>query len=236
MLIIHDKRLPEEAIKKLNEYGECLPFYSENITYQEIAGHPDIFFFPAEESIIVAPNTPQHFINYLKKKEITTRIGNTPVGNQKKNSTCYNVVMTKNYIIHNEKYTDSSILENFTNKIFIHVNQAYTRCSLFALKNESFITSDRGIEKELSKRGLACLYISPKEIKLPGYPHGCIGGCLGIYENNVFLIGNPKHHPEGSKLEAFIRRNDYNLICLCDDQLFDGGGVFFVKDLQNIEI
>lgn len=233
MIIIHDKRLPEEAINKLNEYGECLSFYSEDITYQEIAGHPDIFFFPTKDLVIVAPNTPQYFINYLENKGIILKFGNNSVGNQKENSTHYNVVMTENYIVHNKKFTDSTILENLVNKTFIHVNQAYTRCSLLPLKNDSFITSDKGIEKELSKYGLGCLYISPKEILLPGYPHGCIGGCMGIYENNIFIIGHLKHHFEGEKLEFFLREHNYNVIYLYDGKLFDGGGLFFIKQKKS---
>jgi len=226
MIIIHDKRLPEEAVKNLNKHGKCLPFYTENITYQEIAGHPDIFFFPTKNFVIVAPNTPQQFINYLKDKKIALKIGNTPIGNQKENSTCYNVVMTEHYIIHNKKYTEASILENFGNKTFIHVNQAYTRCSLLPLKNDTFITSDKGIERALSKHGLNCLHISPKEILLPGYPHGFIGGCIGVSENTVFLIGHPKHHSEGEKLESFLQDNGYNLVSLYDGTFFDGGGLF----------
>lgn len=228
MLIIHDKRLPVEAIEKLNRFGECLPFYTENITYQEIAGHPDIFLFPTENFVIVAPNTPQHFINYLKTKKIAVKMGANPIGNQKENSTCYNVVMTENYIIHHRKFTDTTILKNFENKTFIHVNQAYTRCSLLPLRHDCFITSDRGIEKTLSKYGLDYLYISPNKILLSGYPHGFIGGCMGVSENNVFLIGHPKHHPDGDKLESFLRERNYNLICLYDGQFFDGGGVFFI--------
>jgi hypothetical protein len=227
MIIIHDKRLPKEAIEKLNEYGDCLPFLSENITCQEIAGHPDIFFFPTEEFTIVAPNTPQYFINYMKTKGLPLITGTTPVGNLKENSTCYNVVMTEKYLIHHRKFTDAAILQNTQDKIFIHVNQAYTRCSLLPLKNDSFITSDRGIEKTLSQHGLNCLYISPKEIILPGHPYGFIGGCMGVYERNVFLIGNPQHHSDGAKLEAFIHDNGYHLISLYDGKFFDGGGVFF---------
>ncbi|MCL2290647.1 MAG: hypothetical protein FWC34_08100 [Bacteroidetes bacterium] len=228
MLIIHDKRLPKKVIIKLGEYGECLPFYSENITYQEISGHPDIFFFPSENHVIVASNTPSYFINFLKNKGISIKIGHNSIGSQKENSTCYNVVMTENFIIHNRKFTDTVILENFSDKTFIHVNQAYTRCSLLPLKNDTFITSDKGIEKELSKHGLTCLYISPKEILLPGYPHGFIGGCMGVYENNIFLIGYPKYHSEGEKLESFLRENNYKLISLYDGKFFDGGGVFFI--------
>ena len=230
MIIIHDKRLPEEVAGKLNKYGECMPFYSENITYEAIAGHPDIFFFPADKFVIVAPNTPRHYIDFLQNKGISLKFGNTLIGTKKDNSTCYNVVISDNYIIHNKKYTDTSIIENVCNKIFINVNQAYTRCSILPLRNDCFITSDKGIEKELSKQNINCLYISPKEILLQGFPNGFIGGCMGVYQNKVFLIGNPDFHPDGEKLKSFLYHNDYELISLYDGKFVDGGSLFFIEE------
>ncbi|MDL2228504.1 hypothetical protein LJC25_05255 [Bacteroidales bacterium OttesenSCG-928-K03] len=233
MIIIHDKRLPEEAIQNLQKYGDCLPFYSENITYKEIAGHPDIFFLPTEKFVIVAPNTPQHYIDYLKKQNVTLIIGQNSVGNKKEDSTCYNAVVSDNYIIHNKNFTDQSIFQNIKEKEFIQVNQAYTRCSLLPLKNDCFITSDRGIEKELLNNKLTCLYVSPKEIELPGFPYGFIGGCMGIFEDKVFIIGNLDFHPEGKKIEAFLHENDYQIISLYDGKLFDGGSIFFINNFYN---
>ncbi len=200
MIIIHDKRLPEEALVTLHQYGECLAFYTENSTYEEIAGHPDIFFFPTKDYIIVAPNTPSQYIHFLKGKGFSLKTGNTAIGMKKENSTCYNVVLSNSFIIHNKNYTDISILENTKDKKFISVNQAYTRCSLMPLKNDNFITSDKGIEKELSKHGLNCCSISPQEILLPGFPYGFIGGCMGVFQDTVFIIGNLKYHSQGEKL------------------------------------
>jgi hypothetical protein len=79
------------------------------------------------------------------------------------------------------------------------------------------------------KYGLNCLYISPKEILLPGHLHGFIGGCMGVYKNTVFLTGNLKHHPEGKKLDSFLQERNYNIINLYDGKFFDGGGIFFVN-------
>ena len=227
MIIIHDKRLPQEAIARLQQYGQSLPFYTENITYEEIAGHPDIFFFPLENTIIIAPNTPSQYIDFLQERGIILIQGSTSVGAKKENLTCYNAVLSDNYIIHNKKYTDISILEKTKHKRFIHVNQAYTRCSLLPLKKDHFITSDKGIEKELSEHGLNCCYLSPKEILLPGFPYGFIGGCMGVYQNTVFVIGNLDFHSQGEKLRTFLSSLDYNIVELYGGKLFDGGSLFF---------
>lgn len=228
MIIIHDKRLPQDAIATLQQYGECLPFYTENITYEEIAGHPDIFFFPAEDYIIAAPNTPLQYLHFLQERGISIKIGNIAIGTKQENSTCYNAVLSDNYIIHNNKFTDISILENTKDKQFIHVNQAYTRCSLMPLKNDCFVTSDKGVENELIKKKLNCFYISPKEILLPGFPYGFIGGCMGVHKNTIFLIGNPDFHSDGKRLQSFLHELDYEIVSLYNGKFFDGGSLFFI--------
>ena len=227
MIIIHDKRLPKEAVATLHQYGDCVPFYSENITYEEIAGHPDIFICPMGDKIIVAPNTPQALTTRLQSAGLTLEKGKIDVGKKKQNSTCYNVVVTDRYIIHNPKYTDPVILNNAENRKFISINQGYTRCSLLPLKNDCFLTSDRGIEKDLSKHNLNCFYISPEEIVLPGFSYGFIGGCMGIYQNTVFIIGNLNYHSQGKNLKTFLQTLQYEIVELYNGNLFDGGGLFF---------
>ena len=229
MIIVHDKRLPKEAIATLHQYGECLPFYTENRTYEKIAGHPDIFICPIGDKIIVAPNTPQEFITALLSVGLTLEKGTTAVGEKKQNSTAYNVVVADNYIIHNPKFTDPAILNNKGNRKFVPIKQGYARCSLLPLKNDCFLTSDRGIEKDLSKHGLNCLYISPEKIVLHGFPYGFIGGCMGIYRNLVFIIGNLDYHPQGKDLKIFLHSLQYEIVELYDGQLFDGGGLFFLE-------
>ena len=229
MIIIHDKRLPKEAIASLHQYGECVSFYTENSTYEEIAGHPDIFICPIGDKIIVAPNTPQEIITALLSAGLTLEKGTTAVGKKKQNSTSYNVVITDNYIIHNPKFTDSVILNSKGNRKFIPINQGYARCSLLPLKNDCFLTSDKGIEKDLSKHNLHSYYISPEEIILPGFPYGFIGGCMGIYRNTVFIIGNLGYHPQGEKLKTFLYSLHYEIVELYNGKLFDGGGLFFLE-------
>jgi hypothetical protein len=97
------------------------------------------------------------------------------------------------------------------------------------LKEDNFITSDKGIEKELLKQGLNCLYLSPKEILLPGFANGFVGGCMGTYKNRVFIIGNPDFHSEGKQLQAFLHGMNYEIISLYNGRLFDGGSLFFLE-------
>lgn len=228
MLIIHDVRLPESLIQTLNHLGSCIAFNSKGITYEAIAGHPDIFFCWIKDTLVVAPNTLEEYMQGLKEYKITYKIGFTPVGEQKYNSTAYNAVVTDNYIIHNRNYTDKSILEQQGNRKYIHVNQAYTRCSLLPLGKDSFLTSDQGIAKTLSKYGLNSCCVSPKGILLQGYKNGFIGGCMGVYGNKVLVCGHLDYHLEGEKIRAFLHGLGYEIIELYKGPLIDGGSLLIM--------
>jgi len=232
MIIIHDSRLPEAAIINLHKYGEYLPFITENITQNAIAGHPDIFFCPVDEKMIVAPNIPAVYIDFLLEKKVDYVTGKTIVGNQKQNTTPYNAVITDKYVIHNSRFTDVSILEATKNKIFIDVKQGFTRCSLMPLKDDNFLVSDKGIEKKLQEYELNCHFFSPEEIILPGLTYGLIGGCMGAYQNKVFIIGRLKYHSDGDKTKLLLRNLNYEIVELYDGKLFDGGSLFFIQSDQ----
>ena len=227
--LIHHKYLPEEAICNLSKYGELLPFHSKQITQAAIACHPDIFLCPIDDTLIVAPNTPDYFMKLLSEKRIPFETGKYAIGKLKQDSAHYNVVVTERFIIHNQKYTDPAILVRAGNRQFIHVNQGYTRCSLLPLKEDSFLTSDEGIAKVLKAHHLNCCYVSPEKILLPSLPYGFIGGCMGVWKNQVFVIGNLKYLPEGEKVTHFLQELGYEIVSLYDGKLFDGGSLFLVR-------
>ena len=232
MLIIHDARLPLSIIQTLRNYGTCIAFISENITYLPISGHPDLFFCPIDNKVIVAPNTPPEYIKILEKYAVSMTLGNTFVGFQKQYVSAYNVVVSDHYIIHNSKFTDNVILENKENREFINIKQAFTRCSLLPLKNDIFLTSDRGIVDKLDDYSLKYCYVNPDEIILPGYKNGFIGGCMGVCENRVFICGNLDFYSEGEKIKIFFKSLDYEIIELYQGPLFDGGSLILIDNQQ----
>lgn len=228
MLIITDSRCPSEAIKKLKIYGEVISFQTRGILYEAISGHPDIFFIKTESGLILAPNLPDKFKKILNKKNISFFEGENGVDKVYPQTAAYNAVITEELFIHNLKYTDKYLLEKFSGLEKIHVNQAYTRCNLLALKENHFITSDHGIERVLKKRNLAVLYINPEKIILPGMKNGFFGGCCGIHGNTIFIIGNLDFIDDGKTARKYIADLGYELIELYDGPLFDGGGLIFL--------
>ncbi len=245
MLIIIDKRIPEEAKQTLAGYGELLEFATHGITYDAISGHPDIFFCQTPGGLIVAPNTPAEFLLQLKFRNIPYTPGEKPVGSKYPGTARYNAVVTDNYLIHNTSVTDPSILNSTLTFIPSHsflrpspysilrspysIRQAYTRCNLIALGDDHFITSDRGIEKALISNNLEVLYVSPRDIILPGFPNGFFGGCCGVWEDRLFITGSLNYYSEGEKVRQFSRRAGFRVIELYDGSLLDGGGILFIN-------
>ncbi len=227
MLIIGDARLPAKAIENLSAFGTFVPFATRDITYEAVSGHPDLFFCQQEQQVIVAPNTPKQYLTTLQNHNISFIQGRLYVGKKYPQTSRYNAVVTDNILVHNTIYTDTSLKEIFSKKEFIPVNQGYTRCNLLVLNNSLFITSDNGIYNQLQKRHLDVHYFSPEGILLPGFEHGFLGGCLGIFENRIFVTGSLSRFPEGKKLSILLESRHYEIVELYDGPLFDGGGLFF---------
>ena len=227
MIIIADNRIPDEAKSQLEKYGGVEYLSSKGITYPAVSGHPDIFFCQLGVQLIATPNTPVDIIYKLTKESVGVIFGKSEIGNIYPETARYNAVITDEFFIHNTAYSDIEIKKNSTAENVIHVNQAYTRCNLIPLKNNCFITSDRGIENALLKSKLDVLYVNPDGILLPGHKNGFIGGACGITEYKLFFLGDLDYFPEGDKIRKYI--TDYEIIELYKGPLFDGGSLIFIS-------
>jgi len=229
MLIFTDKKIPQPAKEALQKYGELVEFFTRDITYEAISGHPDIFITPFDNQLITAPNLPVFFQNLLAENNISFTKGEKPVGSRYPETSFYNGVVTENFLIHRTNQTDDSILRLCLQKAKIKVKQGYTRCNLIALNEKKMITSDQGIYQELTKKDIETLFVDPRGIRLPGFSNGFIGGTCGILGNKLFLIGNLRFFAEGKKVRDFIKNTGIELIELYKGPLFDGGGIFFIE-------
>ncbi len=227
MISIVDKRIPDTAKEKLSQLGNVIPICTEGIVYDAIKGHPDLFFCKTDDKLIVAPNLPAKYFNILKKENIPFIKGGKPVGDMYPYTAHYNAVISKSYFIHNKKVTDPVLLNTTKDKQYIHVNQAYTRCSLLPLHDDKFITSDMGIYNVLQKNGTDVHWFSPEGISLPGFIHGFLGGALGIMENNIFILGSLSKYKSGNQLRELLEKYGYQITELYDGPLLDGGSIIF---------
>ena len=228
MKVIANSSIPISALSKLKEYSNVLLFETTEIIYHAISGHPDVFFCFTDKHLVIAPNTPTKFKKTLSDNNISYIEGQKKVGNNYPDTATYNAVITEKFLIHNLKITDNLIKETCNNKIAIHVNQAYTRCNLLPLKNDSFITSDKGIYKTLQAKKLNIIYVDPKGIILPGFNNGFFGGACGVTKNQVFIVGSLNFFTDGEKVTQFIEDLGYQIIELYNGSLYDGGSLIFI--------
>lgn len=230
MLIIIDKKIPEVAKEKLASFGKLLELETENITYDAISGHPDIFFHQATDELIVAPNLPSQYIDILRDEDISFIMGEQEVGAKYPASAAFNAVSTENHLIHNFRNTDAAITRTLEDADLIHVDQGYTRCNLIAFDDKHFISSDEGIDRVLKRFDKDCLLVSNEGIELKGFDHGFFGGCCGIYHNKLFVLGTLKGHPDQEAIEEYAAARGHYIIELFDGALFDGGSIIFVEN------
>ncbi len=205
-----------------------MPFETNGITYPVISNHPDVFLCYTKNQLIIAPNTPHAFKQKLIANGVNFIEGSTNVGNKYPNTALYNAVVTDDFIIHNLKITDKTILNSCKDKHQIHVNQSYTRCNLLPLKNNSFITSDKGIYNTLIKNQISVLFVNPHQIVLTGFDYGFFGGVCGVNKNSVYIMGSLSKFTDGQKVKDFLTTINYNIVELYDGKLFDCGSLIFI--------
>ena len=227
MLIIIDARIPEQAKQRLSAFGDLLELRTSGITYDAIAGHPDIFFCKTPGGLIAAPNTPPGILEKLTSKGVPFMVGRQETGMQYPNSARYNAVVTERYFIHYMDITDETIKSSLVGQEQVNVRQGYTRCSLLPLKDNHFITSDQGIFQVLNHSGLPVLLVDPTGINIQELKHGFFGGACGVWEDKVFIIGSLSHYRDGHRVRAFLHGLGYQVIELYDGPLFDGGSIMF---------
>ncbi|HPK04271.1 MAG TPA: hypothetical protein PK908_00060 [Bacteroidales bacterium] len=229
MLIIVDKKMPEEAKQKLGLYGELLELQTSGIVYPSISGHPDIFFCQTENGLVAAPGIPDEYIDTLKLNKIEFVTGKHKPGSVYPFNVSYNAVVGRKFLIHNLDHTDPVIADIASGKTCIHTEQGYTRCNLISLGEEHFITSDQGIQRSLKQNGLDCTYFSPQNIYLQGFKHGFLGGTCGILNKILFICGSLKHYEWADDFRKLVNRFGFEITELTEDVLFDVGSIIFIR-------
>ena len=226
-MFIVDKKIPDDAKKRLRDFGDVIELETSGITYDAISGHPDIFFCQIPAGLVVAPGVHDKILYTLKSQNVAIIPGTEMPGAAYPKSAIYNALATDQYLIHNKSVTDPAVVEATKGLRSIHVNQAYTRCNLIALDN-LFITSDSGVHYQLIKERLDVHLFKDKAVKLQGFPHGFIGGACGVWKDRFFVCGNLDFFPEGEKLKHLVISAGYKVTELYDGPLIDGGGIIVV--------
>jgi hypothetical protein len=227
MIILADHRIPPPAKEKLARYGSLIEVGSDGIVYDAISGHPDIFFFKSENALIAAPYALEKYKQDFSNAGIDVISGSENPNGHYPASARYNALVSRDFLIHRSGITDSSITMACADKEFISVRQGYCRCSTIPLKNNEFITSDMGIYKTLSSKGITVYYINSQDVLLPGFKHGFLGGACGVYGDVAFFCGSLKCGSYGN-IADILKLRGYEIVELYSGPLFDCGSILFV--------
>ena len=233
-LVLADNRIPsdmEENLRKRNIEIIKTPKCSD--VYPAISGHPDISAFNCGYGdIIVCPNLYEEYKSRFNIYNINIIKGETVISMQYPEDIAYNVCIVGKYAIHNFKYTDKKVKEYIDLKGFekIDIKQGYSKCSVCVVDENSIITSDKGIHREVLKYGIDSLLIEQGHIDLFEMNHGFIGGCSGIIDDDkIAFTGNIKEHPDFERIEEFLNKKNKEIISLGNERLIDLGSIIPIE-------
>lgn len=204
------------------KFGEVVNFKTDNIVYDAISGHPDIFFHKVDNTIIFAPNTPQRYIEILKTTSLTLIKGEKALGFRYPETIFYNAVASQKKLYCHSKFIDKSLINAHASKEIVHLNQGYAACNM-VVGPQLILASDKGICNITEAQ-----YFNPSEIQLEGVKNGFIGGSCVVFMDKLLLFGSMKHISQSSIIEMFAKENKLNIIELYSGPLVDGGGLLWV--------
>jgi len=110
----------------------------------------------------------------------------------------------------------------------INTKQGYAGCTALYAAG-TVITADPATTAACEKAGIPVYTISGKDISLPGYDTGFIGGACGACEDTVYIYGDPSTSQSGRELAEFCQSKGLSLVSLWDGHVTDVGGIKFVE-------
>lgn len=179
---------------------------NKNLAYP-VASHPDMNFCIIGKTAFLSKNSSLEKLLTSRGYEIITV--EKDLRPEYPFDVLFNAKIIGNTVILNPKTVAKEILEFCKDKKtdIIEVNQGYSACSVLALTENAFITSDKGIEKVLKGKGKKVLKISEGYINIKEYDYGFIGGASGFSNGILYFFGDITAHPDFKKVDLFLKEN-----------------------------
>ncbi len=245
MLILHDKRIPDEYLSALKEKLPGLtliPFGGiPGKVYDSISCHPDIYFFRLDEKTLIhAPGLTVEYLAPLKEHGLELVKGEGDPEGRYPVTARYNAARAGKVVFHNTRHTDPGVLRKVRESGLetACVEQGYARCSVIEVSKRAIITADDGIAGAAAERGLDVLTVSSGSVLLPGEKYGFIGGAtgpvrksfsngtsLGKTGRELIFLGDPYSHPDGPAIMDFLRKYGVRAVYPEGLALYDAGGL-----------
>jgi len=232
MKFIVSEDLTQEAYHQLIEFSRDIIFIRKcDLVYKGLRSHADLqcFLLP-EKRIVVHPKIHPKTVAEMRALGIEVLYGESKLQERYPGDIPYNAALVGNKVFHHLNYMDPIVKKHLQlkNIELVHVRQAYTKCSILPIGNDSIITADCGIAKKAQQLDMDVLLIESGHIRLPGFNTGFIGGASGIIEEKSVILfnGDITLHPDYNKIYSFIKEKGYYYICLQRGPLLDIGSIY----------
>ena len=203
-----------------------------------VSSHADMLLFPLEDKIFISKGYAGVCLDELK---IIKDYGYTVVlcdgepRNEYPYDILFNIALVGNNAIGNLRYADRTVMEYLIkNQYSTHtVKQGYAKCSSVILGDKAVISADSGILSAARAIGVDTLHIeNSPTVSLEGYDYGFLGGACGYFDTTLYFCGDISLHPEYEQMSSFCEKHGISLCSLCENQLYDVGGIFFLKRIN----
>lgn len=226
--VIADGRISEKCERTLASLGyRAIKLPPFPVLPAPVASHPDMLLFLYGDRLICHKDYYVIAKTELEQtgKEIT--LTDEPICGVYPHDILFNAALIGDRIIGNMKYVSEKIGALPLNAI--NVKQGYAKCSCCTVSDDALICSDPSIEAAAARSGVDVKRVPPGHISLPGYDTGFIGGASGMTEDFVAFLGDLDRHPAASEIKTFCKKHNKEAVSLSDEELFDGGSLFFIE-------
>lgn len=137
----------------------------------------------------------------------------------------YNIANTGKFAICNTKYADAVALHEMDAEV-INVAQGYAKCAICIVDENSVITEDEGIARQLERYNIDVLKISVGDVSLSGMDYGFLGGASGKLSKDILAFaGDITTHRDFEDIARFCQSKNVKPISLCEGALADIGSI-----------
>lgn len=199
-----------------------------------MASHPDMLLFLHNGRIITSAEYCERFSYIFSDiRELSATVEFTftadSFGDKYPRDAIFNALVIEKRIFLKKDSVSESLL-SYAAAVGLDViptRQGYPACTALAFGGAA-VTADAGMAKTLSAAGVRVTLIENGDISLPPYEYGFIGGCAGVFGNEVYFLGDISTHRDGKKICDAIRAEGFVPISLSDEPLADLGRILFI--------
>lgn len=227
-------RLLEEPLKLR---GITPLFVPDNPNVDErLSGHADLSVFHAGgEEIWLAPYLRESaFAARLAALGARVHIADIAQSAAYTHDAQMNIAAVGGAFIYNPKASYTPVVEHLANVRGMRgapVRQGYAKCSVLIVDEQSLITSDAGIARAARAAGLNVLEITSGYVTLDGFAHGFLGGAgFKLSADTLAFTGTLDHHPDKSRILAFLAARGMTAVYLTELPVFDIGSAIPITE------